>query len=88
MLEKRGKLHALITQNIDGLHGRAGQRELAEIHGNARLVRCIECTSRWPREEIPTEVLPPAVRARLAVEAGLPLSWWRLVGDGGDVVGA
>ncbi|MBU6282175.1 NAD-dependent protein deacylase [bacterium] len=58
-LERMGVLRCLVTQNIDGLHGRAGQRELAEIHGNARLVRCIECTSRWPREEIPTEVLPP-----------------------------
>lgn len=58
-LERMGVLRCLVTQNIDGLHGRAGQRELAEIHGNARLVRCIECGSRWPREEIPTEVLPP-----------------------------
>ena len=58
-LERVGVLRCLVTQNIDGLHGRAGQRELAEIHGNARLVRCIECLSRWPREEIPTETLPP-----------------------------
>jgi transketolase len=29
----------------------------------------------------------PAVRARLAVEAGVPLSWWKWVGDGGDVIG-
>ncbi len=33
------------------------------------------------------QVLPPAIRARLAVEAGVPDSWWRLVGDGGDVIG-
>jgi transketolase len=32
-------------------------------------------------------VIPPSVRARLAVEAGVPLSWWKLVGDGGDVLG-
>jgi len=32
-------------------------------------------------------VIPPAVRARLAVEAGVPMSWWKWVGDGGDVVG-
>jgi transketolase len=32
-------------------------------------------------------VLPPACRARLAVEAASPLSWYRWVGDGGDVVG-
>ncbi len=32
-------------------------------------------------------VLPPSTRARLAVEAGVPLSWWKWVGDGGDVLG-
>lgn len=58
-LERMGVLRCLVTQNIDGLHGLAGQQELAEIHGNARLVRCVGCTTRWPREEIPTDVLPP-----------------------------
>ena len=33
------------------------------------------------------DVLPPEVRARLAVEPGSPLGWWRWVGDGGDVIG-
>jgi transketolase len=33
------------------------------------------------------QVLPPAVRARLAIEAALPMSWYRLVGDGGEVLG-
>ena len=33
------------------------------------------------------EVLPPAVTARLAVEAGHPMSWYRWVGSNGDVVG-
>jgi transketolase len=32
-------------------------------------------------------VIPPGVRARLAVEAGVPLGWWKWVGDGGDVLG-
>jgi transketolase len=32
-------------------------------------------------------VLPPSVTARLAVEAGVPLSWWKWVGSGGDVLG-
>jgi transketolase len=33
------------------------------------------------------EVLPPAVTARLAIEAGVPQGWHRYVGDGGDVIG-
>ena len=32
-------------------------------------------------------VIPPATRARLAVEAGVPMGWWKWVGDGGDVLG-
>jgi NAD-dependent deacetylase len=58
-LEAMGLLRCTVTQNIDDLHRVAGQRELAEIHGNATLVRCIECVSRWPRAEIALDELPP-----------------------------
>jgi NAD-dependent deacetylase len=58
-LEKMGLLRCVVTQNIDDLHRVAGQCELAEIHGNATLVRCIECVTRWPRAEIAIDVLPP-----------------------------
>ena len=58
-LERLGLLRCLVTQNIDDLHRRAGQRELAEIHGNAHLIRCISCGRRWPREDIALDVLPP-----------------------------
>lgn len=58
-LESLGLLRCVVTQNVDDLHRAAGQRELAEIHGNATLVRCIECTSRWPRNEISLDTLPP-----------------------------
>lgn len=58
-LEAMGLLRCTVTQNIDDLHRMAGQSELAEIHGNATLVRCIECVSRWPRAEIALDELPP-----------------------------
>ena len=58
-LESMGLLRCTVTQNIDDLHHVAGQRELAEIHGNATLVRCVDCVSRWPRAAIPVDVLPP-----------------------------
>lgn len=60
-LERLGHLHCLITQNIDDLHGQAGSRALAEIHGNYTLLRCIECNRRFPREgfAIDEEELPP-----------------------------
>ena len=42
-LEDTGILKAVITQNVDDLHGRAGSRNLLEIHGNRNYLRCIGC---------------------------------------------
>ncbi|RPI45242.1 MAG: NAD-dependent protein deacylase [Betaproteobacteria bacterium] len=44
-LERRGKLHALITQNIDGLHRLAGNSpdKVIEVHGNVHSAVCLEC---------------------------------------------
>lgn len=58
-LEELGLLRCTVTQNIDDLHRVAGQRELAEIHGNATLVRCIECVGRWSRDDVSLDELPP-----------------------------
>jgi NAD-dependent deacetylase len=58
-LEELGLLRCLITQNVDNLHRRAGSRNLAEIHGNSTLVRCLQCTSRFPFEEVVLAQLPP-----------------------------
>lgn len=53
-IEKAGRLLALITQNIDGLHQDAGNSpdKIYELHGTVREVGCLECHTRWPREEI------------------------------------
>ncbi len=42
-LEANGPLQALITQNIDMLHGRAGSRTVYEVHGHLRQAVCLEC---------------------------------------------
>ena len=51
-LEKRGKLEALITQNIDRLHQKAGSApdRVIELHGNALEVVCMSCDERAPME--------------------------------------
>jgi NAD-dependent deacetylase len=51
-LERRGKLHTLITQNIDGLHRKAGSNpaRIVEIHGTMREVVCLTCGERAPME--------------------------------------
>jgi len=52
-LEKRGKLHALITQNIDELHQQAGNspEKVIEVHGTMRQVVCMECGERAAMEK-------------------------------------
>jgi NAD-dependent deacetylase len=42
-LETRGVLAAVITQNIDGLHQKAGSREVLELHGHIREAGCLKC---------------------------------------------
>jgi NAD-dependent deacetylase len=42
-LERRGLVQAVVTQNIDGLHQRAGSREVIEVHGSIRTASCLEC---------------------------------------------
>jgi len=51
-LERQGKLHTLITQNVDGLHHLAGTSAelLIEIHGTSREVVCMACGERAPME--------------------------------------
>jgi len=52
-LERRGKLHALITQNIDELHQLAGSsaEKVIEVHGTMRKVVCMSCGERAPMEK-------------------------------------
>jgi NAD-dependent deacetylase len=47
-LERRGLVQAVVTQNIDGLHERAGSRDVVEVHGSIRTASCLECGERMP----------------------------------------
>ncbi len=53
-LEQRGKLHALITQNIDELHQQAGSSpgRTIEVHGTMRRVMCWGCGQRQPMQDV------------------------------------
>jgi NAD-dependent deacetylase len=50
-LEKTGKLVALVTQNIDGLHQRAGSSNVIEVHGTVHWAECLTCGVRTPMAE-------------------------------------
>lgn len=51
-LEKSGKLKAIITQNIDGLHQKAGSEHVYEIHGSTYRNYCERCHKQYPQDYI------------------------------------
>jgi NAD-dependent deacetylase len=53
-----GDRFLLATQNVDGLHGQAGNRRLAELHGSLWRSRCSRCDAA-PIDDRTTEVVPP-----------------------------
>ena len=61
-LERRGLLRAVVTQNIDTLHERAGSQDVVEVHGSIRTAVCLADGVHVPREEV----------ARLVDELGAP----------------
>jgi NAD-dependent SIR2 family protein deacetylase len=50
-LESLGKVDTLITQNVDGLHARAGSRAVIDLHGDLSRVRCLDCDTTTSRAE-------------------------------------
>jgi NAD-dependent deacetylase len=51
-LENMGIVKAVITQNVDGLHEKAGNKRLFEYHGSVHKLRCINCNARFPKNAI------------------------------------
>ncbi len=51
-LEKKGKLKAVITQNIDGLHQKAGSKEVLELHGSVLRNNCMDCGKFYGLKDI------------------------------------
>jgi NAD-dependent deacetylase len=56
-LERRGLIRAVITQNVDGLHRRAGSVDLLEVHGSIESASCLAC-GRTKTREIVERLLP------------------------------
>lgn len=58
-IERHSADFTLITQNVDGLHQRAGSQQVLEIHGSLWRLRCPRCGQRWQDLAVPLEELPP-----------------------------
>lgn len=51
-LEAEGKISMLVTQNVDGLHSRAGQQDVIDLHGRIDQVVCVACNARVSRASV------------------------------------
>jgi NAD-dependent deacetylase len=58
-LEIKKRIFTLITQNVDGLHDRAGNGKILKLHGDIWRLRCLECGANWPDRRAPLPKLPP-----------------------------
>ncbi|MCP5104468.1 MAG: NAD-dependent deacylase [bacterium] len=58
-LEEKGILKAIVTQNIDGLHQRAGSRNVLEFHGTCRTLSCLLCRFPYETGKVAMDILPP-----------------------------
>ena len=71
-LEQRGLIDAVITQNIDGLHQRAGSRDVIEVHGSIRTAVCLTCGERVAFEDVVAALesapVPPCPRCAAIVK--------------------
>lgn len=69
-LEAAGALQGILTQNVDGLHGRAGSRRVVELHGALSEVLCLGCGGLHDRDEVQRwlEALNPGCAAASIAE--------------------
>ncbi len=58
-MEKHFPSFLLVTQNVDGLHRKAGNDKIVEIHGNIWRVRCMEEHKEFYLHEVPLKAIPP-----------------------------
>ncbi len=61
----------LITQNVDGLHDRAGSRRVVKLHGDIWRVRCVGCGQETRNEQVPVKPLPPRCNCGALLRPGV-----------------
>lgn len=76
-LEKQGKLHTVITQNIDGLHQKAGSSNVLELHGNTHHFYCVSCGDHYSIgdvfEKLKTEMPPRCAKCETLIRPDVVL---------------
>jgi NAD-dependent SIR2 family protein deacetylase len=69
LLEQQGRVDRIVTQNVDGLHRKAGSRRVIDLHGRLDVVECLSCGAHCGREDVQT-LLVRWNAQRLASEPG------------------
>ena len=70
-LEKLGKVDCVITQNIDGLHQKAGNSYVLELHGSVAAAKCTQCRASYPREYVMELIKSGEIPPRCDVCSGI-----------------
>jgi len=70
-LEARGRLAAVLTQNIDLLHSRAGSRRVLELHGHIREATCLNCGAAQPGEPLLVRFVADGLPPRCPICGGV-----------------
>jgi NAD-dependent deacetylase len=87
-LERRGFVQAVITQNIDTLHSRAGSRDVLEVHGSIRSAECLGCLWREPADavlaQLETNEVPACPQCGEVLKPGVVMFGELLPGDAID----
>ena len=78
-LERQGKLRAVITQNIDGLHQMAGSRNVLELHGSENRYTCLACGKRLNEKDL-RQAIRYVEEADLLLVAGTSLVVYPVAG--------
>lgn len=58
-IESTGEDFSIITQNVDGLHQKAGSQNVIELHGSLWKLKCTICDHRWASYDVPMTEFPP-----------------------------
>jgi NAD-dependent deacetylase len=72
-LGQLGRMAAIITQNVDGLHQAAGSENVIEFHGNMRNLHCLKCRARYRWEQVKAGKIPPLCRCGYVLKPEVPL---------------
>ncbi|MPZ71683.1 MAG: NAD-dependent protein deacetylase [Nitriliruptorales bacterium] len=72
-LQRAGRLSGVVTQNVDGLHTRAGTADVIDLHGRLDTVACLRCGTRRPRFELALrlDAVNPGFREAMAADVSV-----------------